>query len=57
MADHELTEKSRHQTLCNEVNILDSEEYWRDRRVKEPAHMFDYKGLTSGPSIEINGSR
>ena len=54
MADHIWKEKGKHQPLLDEVKIIDREEYWRIRSLKESAHMLGYSDLLSGPSIEMN---
>lgn len=55
MTDHE---KGSHQPLWSEVNILDKEEHWRFRLLKESASILGYGDLLlSLPSIEINTVR
>ena len=43
-----------HLPLWDEVEIIDREEHWRRRRLKESAHMLGYSDLLSRPSIEMN---
>lgn len=47
-------EKGSHQSPWTEGKILDKEEPWRVRHLKESVHMLDYENLLSRPSIEIN---
>ena len=54
MADHIWNEKGNHRPLCDEVRIIDREEHWKRRRLKESAHMIGYSSLLSRPSIEMN---
>ena len=54
MADHIWKKKEKHLPLLNEVEIIDREEYWRIRCLKESAHMLGYSDLLRRPSIEIN---
>ena len=43
-----------HLPLWDEVEIIDSEEHWRRRHLKESAHMLGYSDLLSRPSIEMS---
>ena len=54
MADHIWKEKGNHLPLWDKVKIIDREEHWKTRRLKEPAHMLGYVDLLSRPSIEMN---
>ena len=54
MADHIWKEKGNHVPLKDEVEIIDKEEHWRIRHLKESAHMLGYSDLLSKPSIEMN---
>ena len=54
MADHIWKEKGNHLPLSDKVEIIDWDEYWRIRRIKESAHMLGYNDLLSRPSIELN---
>ena len=54
MADHIGKEKGYHLPLWNEVEIINREEHWRIRCLKESAHMLSYSDLLSRPSIEMN---
>ena len=54
MADHIWNVKGNHLPLWDEVEIIDREEHWRRRRLKESAHMLGYSDLLSRPSIEMN---
>ena len=54
MAHHIWREKGNHQPLWEEVEIIDREENWKRRYLKEPAHMIGYSNLLSRPSIEMN---
>lgn len=40
--------------LWNKVKILDREEHWRIKYLKESTHILDYDGLLSKPNIELN---
>ena len=42
MADHIWKEKGNHLPLWDEVKIIDKEEYWRIRCLKEAVHMLGY---------------
>ena len=53
MADHIWNEKGNHLPLWDEVRIIDREEHWKRRRLKESAHMIGCSGLLSRPSIEM----
>ena len=39
---------------CWKVEIIDRDEHWRIRRLKESAHMLGYNDPLSKPSIELN---
>ena len=54
MADHIWMEKGNHLLLWEEVEIIDREENWKRRRLKESAYMIGYSNLLSRPSIEMN---
>ena len=54
MADHIWKEKRNHLPLWDEVKIIDREEHWRIRRLKEAAHMLSYSDLLRRPCIEMN---
>ena len=54
MANHIWKKKGKHQLLWDEVKIIDREEHWRVRRLKESAHMSGYSDLLSSPSVEMN---
>ena len=54
MADHIWKEKGNYLPLWDEVDIIDSAEYWRIRRLKESAHLLGYNDLLSRLSIEMN---
>ena len=54
MADHIWKEKRNHQPLWDKVEIIDRDEHWRIRCLKESAHMLGYNDLLSRPSIEMN---
>lgn len=54
MADHVWRGKISHQLLWNKVKLLDKEEHWRVRNLKESVHMVAYEDLLSRPSVEIN---
>ena len=56
MADHIWREKGNHLPLWEEVEIIDREENWKRRCLKEFAHMIGYSNsnLLSRPSIEMN---
>ena len=54
MADHTRKEYRNHLPLWDEVEIIDREEYWRIRRLKESANMLGYSDLFSRPSMEMN---
>ena len=47
-------EKGNHLPLQDEVEIIDRDEHWRIRRLKESAHMLGYSDLLSRLSIEMN---
>ena len=50
MADHIWKEKRNHLPLWDEVKIIDREDHWRIRCLKEAAHMLGYRDLLSRPS-------
>ena len=54
MADHIWREKGNYLPLWVEVEIIDREENWQRRRLKESAHMIGYSNLLSSPSIKMN---
>ena len=54
MADYIWREKGDHRPLWDQVEIIDKEQHWKIRKLKESAHMLDHKNLLSWPSIEIN---
>ena len=54
MVDHIWKEKGNHLPLWDKVEIIDRAEHWRNRRLKESAHMFGYNDLLRRPSIELN---
>ena len=47
MANHIWEGKGKHLPFWDEVEIIDSAEHWRIRRLKESAHMLGYKDLLS----------
>ena len=52
---HHIGEKNgNHLTLWDEVKIIDREEHWRIRRLKESAHLLGYSDLLSRPNVERN---
>ena len=53
-ADHIWKEKGNHLPLWDEVEIIDSAEHWRIRRLKESAHTLGYHDQLSRPSIEMD---
>ena len=54
MADHIWKEKENHLPLWDKVKIIERDEHWRIRRLKESAYMLGYSDLLSRPSIEMN---
>ena len=54
MADHIWKEKGNHLPFWDEVKIIDREEHWRIRCLKEPAQMLGYSDLLSRLNIEMN---
>ena len=54
IAYHVWKEKGDHRPLWNEVKIVDREEHWKVRKLKESAHMLGKKKSISNPSIEMN---
>ena len=52
--DHIWKEKGNHLPLRDEVEMIDREEHWRIRHLKESAHMLGYSDLLSRPNIEMN---
>ena len=54
MAGHIWKEKGNRLPLWDEVEIIDSVEHYRIRRIKESAHMLGYNDLLSRLSIEMN---
>ena len=47
-------EKGSHVPLWDKVKVIDREEHWRIRRLKESAHMLGHCNLLSRPSTEMN---
>ena len=43
-----------HLPLWDEVKIIDREEHWKRRHLKEAAYMLGYSDILSRPSIEMN---
>ena len=54
MAGYIWMKKGNRLPLWDEVEIIDSVEHYRIRRLKESAHMLGYNDLLSKPSIEMN---
>ena len=54
LVDHIWKEKRNRLSLLDKVKIIDTEEHWRIRRLKELAHILWYSDLLSRPSIEMN---
>ena len=54
MADHICKEKGTSLPLWEEVKIIDGEEHWRIRCLKETMNMLVYSDLLSRPFIEMN---
>ena len=54
MADHIWKEKGNHLPLWDEVKIIDREELWGMRHLKEATDMLGYSDLLSRPSVEMN---
>ena len=54
MTDHIWKEKGNCLPLWDKVKILDRDEQWRIRRLKESAHMLDFRDLLRRVSIENN---
>ena len=52
-ADHIWKENGSLLPLWDEVEII-NREHWRNRRLKEPAHMLGYSDLLSRQNIEVN---
>ena len=47
-------QKGNHLPLWDEVKIIDREEHWRIKCLKESAHMLGFIDLLNRPSIEMN---
>jgi predicted GIY-YIG superfamily endonuclease len=54
IADHVWREKGKHLPLWSEVEIIDREERWKVRKLKESAHMLGKNNCLSNPSIEMD---
>ena len=54
MVDHIWKEKENHLSLWDKVEIIDREEHWKRRRLKEAADMLSYVDFSSRPSMEMN---
>ena len=54
MADHILKERGNPLALWDKVKIIDRDQDWRIRRLKESGRMLGYIDLLSRPSIEID---
>ena len=54
MQFHKWKEKGNHQLLLDEVKIINREEHWRIRHLKEAVNMLGSSDLLSRPSIEMN---
>ena len=54
MADRIWKENRNHQPLWDKVKIIDREEHWKRRRLKEAAHMLGYVDLLRRLSIQMN---
>ena len=54
IAEHVWKENGNHLPLWDEVKILDREEHWKLRKLKEAAYMLGYDNLLSRPSITID---
>ena len=52
--DHEWKEKGNILSLWDEVKIIDMEEHWKIRHLKEAVQMLGYSDLFSKPSMEMN---
>ena len=53
MADHIWKEKGNHLHLWDEVEIIDRDEHWSIRHLKESAYMLGYSDLLSRPMNTI----
>ena len=54
IADHIWKEKRNHQFLWDKVKIIDREEQWKIRFLKEVAYILGHVDLLNRPSIKIN---
>ena len=54
MANYTWKEKRNHLPLRDEVKIIDREEPWRIRQLKESAHMLGNSDVLCRPSIQMN---
>ena len=54
MADHIWKEKGNPLPVSDEVKIIDREEHWRIKRLKESVQLLGDSNLLSRPSIEMN---
>ena len=54
MTDHIWKEKGNYLPWWDDVEIIDSEEHYRLRQLKEAVHMLDYSDLLSRLSTELN---
>ena len=54
MVDHIWKEKGNHLLLWDQAKIIDREEHWKIRCLKEAVHMLGYSDLLSRPRIVMN---
>ena len=54
MADYIWKEKRNYLPLWDKVKIIDREEHWKRKHLKEAAHLLGYVVTLSRPSIEMN---
>ena len=54
MTDHIWKKKGNHLPLWGKVKIINREEHWRIRCLKESVYMFGYNDLLNRPNIEMN---
>ena len=54
MADHIWKENVNYQPLRDQARIIDSEEYWKIRHLKDVALLLGNSNLLAKPSIEMN---
>ena len=54
MADHIWKEKENQLPLWDKVKIIDWEEHWKRKRLKETAHMLVHVDHLSRQSMELN---